>query len=50
MSEAIMRIKKRFEKENIKIAYPVQTLDFGATDGLKISTSSPPLPLSETPD
>ena len=33
MSEAIMRIKKRFEKENINIAYPVQTLDFGSKDG-----------------
>jgi len=28
MSEAIMRLKKRFENEGIKIAYPVQTLDF----------------------
>jgi len=36
MSEAIMRIKKRFEKEGIKIAYPVQTLDFGKNNGVNI--------------
>ncbi len=36
MSETIMRIKKRFEKENISIAYPVQTLDFGVKGGVNI--------------
>ncbi len=36
MSEAIMHIKKRFETENIKIAYPIQTLDFGVKDGVNI--------------
>jgi len=36
MSEAIMRIKKRFEEENITIAYPVQSLDFGVKGGVNI--------------
>ncbi len=36
MSEAIMRIKKRFEQENISIAYPVQSLDFGVKGGVNI--------------
>lgn len=36
MSEAIMRIKKRFEKEGITIAYPVQSLNFGLKDGANI--------------
>ncbi len=36
MSEAIMRIKKRFEEENISIAYPVQSLDFGVKGGVNI--------------
>ncbi|MBE0648910.1 MAG: mechanosensitive ion channel [Bacteroidales bacterium] len=36
MSEAIIRIKKRFEQENISIAYPVQTLDFGVKGGVNI--------------
>ena len=36
-SEAIMRIKSRFEKENIKIAYPTQTLDFVDKDGININ-------------
>jgi small conductance mechanosensitive channel len=36
MSETIMRIKSRFEKENISIAYPVQTLDFGVKGGVNI--------------
>jgi small conductance mechanosensitive channel len=36
MSEAIMRIKKRFEQENISLAYPVQTLDFGVKGGVNI--------------
>ncbi len=36
MSEAIMRIKKRFEQEKITIAYPVQSLDFGVKGGVSI--------------
>ncbi|HDL65265.1 MAG TPA: mechanosensitive ion channel family protein [Proteobacteria bacterium] len=36
MNEAIMRIKKRFEEENITIAYPVQSLDFGVKGGVNI--------------
>ncbi|CAA0206528.1 mechanosensitive ion channel family protein [Tenacibaculum maritimum] len=36
MSEAIMRVKKRFEEEQISIAYPVQTLDFGVKGGVNI--------------
>ncbi len=35
-SEAIMRIKKRFELEGINIAYPVQTLDFGVKGGVNL--------------
>ncbi len=35
-SEAIMRIKKRFEVEGINIAYPVKTLDFGVKGGVNI--------------
>ncbi len=35
-SEIIMRIKKRFEEENIAIAYPVTTLDFGVKGGVNI--------------
>lgn len=36
MDEAIIRIKKRFEKEDISIAYPVTTLDFGVKGGVNI--------------
>lgn len=36
MSETIMRIKKRFEQENISIAYSVTTLDFGVKGGVNI--------------
>ena len=35
-SEIIMRIKKRFEKENISIAYSVMSLDFGVKGGVNI--------------
>lgn len=35
-NEAIIRIKKRFEQENISIAYPVQTLDFAVKGGVNI--------------
>lgn len=35
-SVAIMNIKKRFEQENISIAYPVTTLDFGVKGGVNI--------------
>ncbi len=36
MSETIMRVKKRFEQENISIAYSVTTLDFGVKGGVNI--------------
>ncbi len=36
MSETVMRIKKRFEKENISLAYSVMTLDFGVKGGVNI--------------
>ncbi len=36
MSDCIMRIKKRFEQENISMAYPVTTLDFGVKGGVNI--------------
>ncbi len=36
LSEAITRIKKRFEDENISISYPVTTLDFGVKGGINI--------------
>lgn len=36
MSDIIMRIKKRFEQENISIAYPVTSLDFGVKGGVNL--------------
>lgn len=36
MSDVIIRIKKRFAQENISIAYPVTTLDFGVKGGVNI--------------
>ncbi len=36
MSNAIQHIKKRFEQEDISIAYPVTTLDFGVKGGVNI--------------
>jgi small conductance mechanosensitive channel len=36
MNDIIMRIKKRFEQENISIAYPVTTLDFGVKGGVNL--------------
>ncbi|MGG8495593.1 mechanosensitive ion channel family protein [Tenacibaculum sp. TC6] len=36
MSNSIIRIKKRFEQENISIAYPVTTLDFGVKGGVNL--------------
>lgn len=36
MSDIIMHIKKRFEQENISIAYPVTTLDFGVKGGVNL--------------
>lgn len=35
-SEIIMRIKERFEKENISIAYSVMSLDFGVKGGTNL--------------
>lgn len=40
MSETIIRIKKRFEQENISIAYSVTTLDFGVKGGVNIFDDS----------
>jgi small conductance mechanosensitive channel len=39
MSETIIRVKKRFEKENISIAYSVTTLDFGVKGGVNLFDS-----------
>lgn len=39
-SEAIMHIKKRFEQEDITIAYPVRTLEFGVKGGVNIFDKS----------
>lgn len=36
MSDIIVRIKKRFERKNISIAYPVTTLDFGVKGGVNL--------------
>ena len=36
MSELIQRIKRRFEEENISIAYSVTTLDFGVKGGVSL--------------
>ncbi|MBI1224970.1 MAG: mechanosensitive ion channel [Bacteroidetes bacterium] len=36
MNDAIMQIKKRFEQENISIAYAVTTLDFGVKGGVNV--------------
>jgi small conductance mechanosensitive channel len=36
MSDIIMNIKKRFEQENISIAYPVTTMDFGVKGGVNL--------------
>lgn len=36
MNDVIVRIKKRFEQENISIAYPVTTLDFGVKGGVNL--------------
>ncbi len=40
MDEIITRIKKRFEKENISLAYNVTTLDFGVKGGVNIFDKS----------
>lgn len=36
MNDAIVGIKKRFEQENISVAYPVTTLDFGVKGGVNL--------------
>ena len=36
MSDAIINIKKRFEQEDISLAYPVQTLDFDVKGGVNL--------------
>ncbi|PHN02348.1 mechanosensitive ion channel family protein [Flavilitoribacter nigricans] len=40
LSDIIIRIKKRFEQENISIAYPVTTLDFGVKGGVNLFDKS----------
>ncbi|MRI63892.1 mechanosensitive ion channel family protein [Ornithobacterium rhinotracheale] len=40
MSDIIMRVKKRFEQENISIAYNVTTLDFGVKGGVNLFDKS----------
>lgn len=39
MSETIIRVKKRFEEEDISIAYSVTTLDFGVKGGVNLFDS-----------
>ncbi len=39
MSETIIRVKKRFEEENISIAYSVTSLDFGVKGGVNLFDS-----------
>lgn len=36
LSDIIIRVKKRFEQEDISIAYPVTTLDFGVKGGVNL--------------
>jgi len=36
-SEAIMRIKKAFDENDITIPFPIRTLDFGIKGGEKLS-------------
>ena len=48
MSETITRIKKRFEDENISIAYSVTTLDFGVKGGVNLFDNSINVQSSET--
>ena len=36
MNDVIIRIKKRFEQENISIAYPVTSIDFGVKGGVNL--------------
>ena len=36
MSDIIMKLKSRFEEENISIAYPVTSLDFGVKGGVNL--------------
>lgn len=36
MNDIIVRIKKRFQQENISIAYNVTTLDFGVKGGINL--------------
>lgn len=36
-SEAIIKIKKAFDKHNVQIAFPIRTLDFGIKGGEKLS-------------
>lgn len=48
MSEAVMQLKKRFEAENISIAYNVTTLDFGVKGGVNLFDK--PLKINRLPE
>ncbi len=41
-SEAIIALKKAFDKNNISIPFPITTLDFGVAGGLRIDEIYPP--------
>ena len=41
-SEAIMRLKKAYEENDITIPFPIRTLDFGVVGGEKLSEALPP--------
>lgn len=41
-SQAIIALKKAFDKEGITIPFPIQTLDFGVVGGLPINEVYPP--------
>ena len=41
-SEAIMRLKKAFDEQDVTIPFPIRTLDFGVVGGEKLSEALPP--------
>lgn len=41
-SEAIIALKKRYDREKINIAYPVQTIEFSEKTALKLQQINPP--------
>ena len=48
-SELIMRIKARFERENISLAYSVLTLDFGVKGGVNLHDRAVPIAAHPAP-